>query len=67
MDYGLNAAALQRARQTLVGSKAMLYDECRSRFLSLEASDDMTKFLDLFFDVIANSPEIPSRMEFSDK
>lgn len=67
MDYGISSTALQRARQTLIDAKPMLYDGCRSRFLAVEASDDMAKFLDVFFDVIANSAEIPSRMEFSDK
>lgn len=67
MDYGINSAALQRARQALLSAKPMLYDGCRSRFLSVEASDDMARFLDVFFDALANSAEIPSRMEFSDK
>jgi len=67
MDYGISASALQHARQTLLGAKSMLYEECRNRYLPLEATDDMTRFLDLFFDVLSNSPEIPARIEFGDK
>jgi len=67
MDYGVSSAALQRARQTLLDIKSALYAGCRSRFLPVEASDDMARFLDVFFEVLATSPEIPSKMEFSDK
>ncbi len=67
MDYGINADALQRARQTLLEAKSMLYDACRNRYLSLEATEDMTRFLDFFFDALSTSTEIPTRLEFSDK
>ena len=65
MTYGIESAALLRARQIILDAKSLIYSGCRNKFLSVAANDDMVKFLDSFFEMLSNTTEIPSVLEFS--
>ncbi|MEQ1744519.1 MAG: hypothetical protein ABMA02_03770 [Saprospiraceae bacterium] len=65
MDYGIASEALQRAKQKIFEAKTALYEECKNQFLPTRAAEEMTRYLDIFFEALsADSTEIPSRLEF---
>jgi hypothetical protein len=65
MTYGIESAALLRARQTILNAKPLIYSGCRNKFLTVAANEDMVKFLDSFFEMLSNTTEIPPVLEFS--
>ncbi|MBK8920049.1 MAG: hypothetical protein IPM81_00800 [Saprospirales bacterium] len=65
MADGIDTEALQRAKQKILAAKQELYKWCRFNQLSSAASDDMTHFMDTFFDMLAKSDEIPAKLEIS--
>lgn len=49
MSDGIDTEALKAATNVLKTNEKEFYDLCSSKYLSKEASDDMTKFLTIFF------------------
>jgi len=63
MANGMDQEALLKAKETILAAKSTLMKCCENRQLSLESSLEMTQFLDQFFSLLAQSPDIPNRME----
>jgi len=63
MANGMDQEALLKAKETILTAKSTLMKCCENRQLSVEASLELTQFLDQFFSLLAQSPDIPNRME----
>ncbi len=59
MSNGLKPEALKKAAKMLVAAKKELYDLCDSKFLTRISSQEMTAYLDTFFNQIESNEEIP--------
>jgi hypothetical protein len=60
MANGLKQPALKRAAQQLKSVKEDLYEICRSRFLSRDASQGMIDYLETFFAQLETGDDIPA-------
>ena len=59
MSNGIKPEALKKAAKMLVAAKKELYDLCDSKFLTRISSQEMTAYLDTFFNQIESNEEIP--------
>ncbi|MFN0216567.1 MAG: hypothetical protein ACKVT2_20090 [Saprospiraceae bacterium] len=59
MNNGLKTESLKRALMTLGAAKPAFYSLCNSKYLSNDASNEMTNYLRLFFDKVEGKNEIP--------
>lgn len=67
MDKGIDKAALQRAKETILSARPTLQNWCKSRYLSAASSTEMLDFLDAFFAGVANKEVIPPVLEMTKK
>lgn len=63
MPSGLKPESLKRALGVIKKSKGDIYDLCRNKHLSRDASQDMILFLDTFFDRISEKDEVPQMLK----
>jgi hypothetical protein len=63
MSNGLQPESLKKALNTLKTAKASFYSLCKSKYLSNEATEDMTNFLHSFFEKVDGKNEIPQMMK----
>ncbi|MBL7825349.1 MAG: hypothetical protein JNJ57_01880 [Saprospiraceae bacterium] len=63
MPSGVKPEALKRAVLVIRKSKQEIYNLCRNRYLSREASSDMILFLDTFFERIGEKDEVPQMLK----
>jgi hypothetical protein len=59
MSNGLKPDALKKAAKMLVSAKKDFYDLCGSKFLTRFSAQEMTAYLDTFFNQMEASDEIP--------
>lgn len=63
MPGGVKPEALRRAVMVIQKNKQAIYDLCRNKFLSREASGDMIIFLDTFFERVNEKNEVPQMLK----
>lgn len=63
MAYGVDTAALQKAKESIMAAKPDLMRWCEHPLLSEDAVNHVNWFLEMFFNKLAASPEIPAKME----
>lgn len=63
MSSGVSPEALQRAVLAIRNSRQAIYKLCENNYLSHSASEDMTQFLDAFFDRINEKNEVPQMLK----
>jgi len=63
MSNGLKPEALKKALNTLKTAKPTFFALCKSKYLSYEATEDMTNFLRSFFEKVDGKSEIPQMMK----
>lgn len=67
MAQGIDEQSLRKARDTFLASKQTLYEWCQNRNLSSESSEQMTAFLDAFFQTVEANESIPPQLNFTKK
>ena len=67
MPFGVDAAALRKAKETIMSAKPSLMRWCEHSLLSEDAVNHANWFLDMFFNKMAASAEIPAIMEAEKK
>lgn len=63
MSNGLKPESLKKALNTLKTAKPTFFSLCKSKYLSNEATYDMTAFLQSFFDKVDSKSEIPQMLK----
>lgn len=63
MPGGVKPEALRRAVMAIQKNKQAIYDLCRNKYLSREATGDMIIFLDTFFDRVTEKNEVPQMLK----
>ncbi len=67
MAKGIDEAAMEQARQSILSRKAEIYKWSENKFLSSQSTEDIIKFLDAFFEVLEKDEKIPEKLEISKK
>ncbi len=67
MMYGVDTGALQKAKESILSAKPAMMRWCEHPLLSEDAKNHVNWFLDMFFNKMAESPEIPAKMEAEKK
>lgn len=67
MTYGVGAEALQKAKETIMAAKPSLMRWCEHPLLSEDAVEHVNWYLDMFFNKLAASPDIPDKMDAEKK
>ncbi len=67
MANGIDPSALQHARQYMLDHQQMLYQWLENDYVSNPSSREMRKYLDSFFEILAQGTEIPITLEFTAK
>lgn len=60
MSYGIKTEHLRRALNTIQANKSALLTICKSKYLSYEASEDMSNYLKNFFAKMDSKGELPT-------
>jgi hypothetical protein len=63
MPSGIKPESLKRALSLIRKSKSDIYAICQSKYLSRDAVEDISLFLDTFFDKIAENDEMPQLLK----
>jgi hypothetical protein len=63
MASGIKQDALKRATQLIKSNQSKLEDICRSKHLSRQTIDQITAYLDTYFEQIADSDSVPQKFK----